>query len=490
VKAAREIQRPSTLRPLHSRIRSGALWGALNVAAGRIVQFVSTLIVARIIAPEHFGALAVATVIQMIALNISELGATTAIARADRDPDEVAPTVFTIALLTSATLTAIMLVAAPSMAALLGDPEAAPVIRVLSIAVALSGVSAVPTSLVWREYLQGPRLIVDVTSSLVTFALVVVMALSGWEALALAWSRVGGQLVSTIGYWVISPRVFLPGWNRNVVGEVLRMGLPLAASNLVVFATLNVDYVVVGRELGSTELGLYMMAFNLASLPSMVVTTLVRTVAVPTFGRMFVAGRLGEIAEWASRLVSLSAFVIAGVLAGVGTPLISALYGQRWAAAGAAMLGLAVFGIVRILTELYADLSVGAGKTSGLFWVQLAWLVALVPVMYVFVTHWGIAGAGFAHAVVAAFVVVPLYLFTLSRQSNLGAARMLRTVLLPLAAGVACALAAHLVSGLIAAVWPSAVAGALAGAAVYAAIAARPAIDLVRSYRTVAVLAG
>ena len=457
----------SATAPLATRVRTGALWGALNVGASRVLSFVSTIIVARLLAPEHFGALAVALVVQTIALNIAELGATASLGRGDRDPDEIAPTVFTIALFTSGALTAAMVVSAPWLAGVLGDPEAADVIRVLAITVALAGLSSVPTALVWRDFLQGRRLAVDLASILVGIALVVPMAMWGWGALALAWSRVGAQLVSAIGFWIVTPRRYLPGWNAHEARGILRLGLPLAASNFVVFATLNLDYVVVGRLLDPVSLGFYLLAFNLAALPSTVIVSVVRTVAVPAFGRLHAAGRLAEQAVLVARGLSFAAFPVCALLAGLAVPLVVTLFGERWALAATALLGLAALGAARILADLSADLCVGAGRTMGLLWVQLVWLVALAPALWVGVSLWGIEGAGYAHAAVAWLIVIPLYLTVVRRVVGARPGRILRACALPALGAVVCAVVAAAVAASIAEPILAFLGGGLAGTVAY-----------------------
>jgi O-antigen/teichoic acid export membrane protein len=431
------MEKEKQQRALGSRVANGTLWGAMNMALGRVLQFTTTIIVARMLAPEHFGALAVALVVQVIATNMAELGATASLARGNGDPDKIAPTVFTIALGTSALLTVLAVALAPYLAAVFGDPEATPVIQVLSLTIMLQGLSAVPSTMVWREYLQKPRIVVDTANLVVVLALVVPMAGAGWGAMALAWSRVGGQLVAAIGYWVITPKRYLPGFNRGVATEVLRLGLPLAMANLVVFVTLNLDYLLVGRIMGPVELGIYLMAFNLASLPSAVITAVIRSVAVPTFGRLHEQGTLGEASVRFVAGVSYVAFPISALLIALAHPLIVTVYGEKWASAAAIMVGLGIFGAVRILVELFSDLGVGAGRTVGLFWIQLAWLVALAPALFLGINWWGVSGAGVAHAVVACLVVVPLYLRVLRSVLGVSAARLLRGCLGPaLAASV------------------------------------------------------
>ncbi|HEU4807634.1 MAG TPA: oligosaccharide flippase family protein [Homoserinimonas sp.] len=470
-------------RSLASRVKRGSAWGSVNIALSRLLQFLTTIIVARIIAPDEFGALAVALVAQTIALNIAELGTTAALARGDRDPDSIAPTVFSLSLVTSSTLTAIMVATAPWLASALGDPSATTVIQVMAISVFLAGFSSVPTAMVWRNFLQKERLAVDLITIVVTLVLVVPLALIGWGAMALAWSRVIGQVISTIGYWLITPRRYLPGWNRAELPYLIRLGLPLAASNLVVFVTLNVDYIVIGRALGPGELGLYLLAFNLAALPSSVITTIIRTVAVPAFGRMYARGTLGASTARLLRGVAWVAFPVSALIGALGAPLMEALYGERWVPGAAALLGLSLFGAARILTEVFSDLCVGAGATIGLFWVQVLWMIALIPAMIVAVGWWGIAGAGYAHAMVAWFVVVPAYLLILSRAISIRWREQV-WAFLPLlpAAGIAGAASAAL-STMLPSAWLAILVGGIGGVLLYLLLTATIARTVASTFR-------
>ena len=58
---------------------------------------------------------------------------------------------------------------------------------------------------------------------------------------------------------------YKPGFSRAQARFVLAFGLPLAGANLLNFILLNADYAFVGRLLGPSRLGIYMLAFNAAS---------------------------------------------------------------------------------------------------------------------------------------------------------------------------------------------------------------------------------
>ncbi|MCB5292598.1 lipopolysaccharide biosynthesis protein [Arthrobacter sp. SO3] len=474
----------SGLETVRTRLRGGIVWGAVGVGSGRVLQFVTTLILARILAPEHFGALAVALVVQTIALNITELGATAALARGDRDAKEIAPTIFTIGLVTSAFLTGAVFLGAPALAAAMGDPAATPVVQIMAFTVLLAGLSGVPAAMVWRDYLQRPRALVEVAGTACTLVLVIPMALDGWGAFALAWSRLGGQLFTTAGYWLITPQRFRPGFDRRVAAYVLRLGMPLAMANLVVFATLNLDYIVVGRELGAAELGVYLLAFNLASLPSSLITAVIRTVAVPTFGRLHRAGRLAAAAPGMLGISAYLALPVSALLVGLAEPLIRVLYGQAWAGASVAMIGLGIFGAGRILTEMLADLCVGAGRTGGLFWVQVAWFVTLLPALLVGASFSGLAGVGAAQALVVWLVVLPIYFLLVRNTVGAPIGAMVLRCLPPAVAAAAAGLAGWLVANVVGQPLFAVIAGGPTGAALYLLLTRKYARQALKSLRT------
>ena len=77
-----------------------------------------------------------------------------------------------------------------------------------------------------------------------------------------------------------------PDGDRDQVRRLLAFGLPLAGANIIAFSVLNVDYVVVGRVLGATALGLYVLAFNISGWPMNVFGAVVRSISLPGFAHL------------------------------------------------------------------------------------------------------------------------------------------------------------------------------------------------------------
>jgi lipopolysaccharide exporter len=202
------------------------------------------------------------------------------------DLGRVAPTVTTLAIMSSTVLAAAMIFAAPLVATALGAPAATGAIRVMSLTVVVSGVVAVPGALLVREFKQDKRFYSEVAGFVVSTGLLVVLALDGGGSMALAWSRLGGHLVAAVLTVVFAGRYFRLSLDLDVVPNVLRFGVPLIGASFVGFAVGNVDYIVIGRALGPEPLGLYFLAYNVGSWPYALLTAVVAGTAMPAFLRL------------------------------------------------------------------------------------------------------------------------------------------------------------------------------------------------------------
>jgi O-antigen/teichoic acid export membrane protein len=464
-----EAGQPPT-EPSHLRgpIRRAVGWSTLDVAVNRTGSFVLGLVVARILAPHDFGIYAVALVVHAIVINISDLGLTNALVRDDdAGVRAAAPTVATIAVVTSLSLGALMVLTAPALARLLGAAHAAPTIRVMALTLPLTGLCAVPSALLRRDFRMDRMFIADTANNLASALVVIPLAIAGWGPLALAWSFVAGQVLTTILVIVFAPARYWPGWDGPQVAPLLRFGLPLVGANILGFSIQNVDYIIVGRLLGSVQLGLYMLAFNISGWPQSVFSSVVRSVALPAFARMQERGaNMAEQFSSALRLVSRLTFPVCLFLAALAQSLVVTVYGSKWAAASQALVGLAILGAGRTVMELFSDFLVSVGRTRAVFIVQLMWLPVLAVTLLVLVRGYGIAGAGAAHALVATLLVIPAYVYFVRRAGI--PVRMVARALLPslcwasLTAAIAWSVASQLTPPLLACV-----AGGTVGLAIY-----------------------
>ena len=412
--------RPRAAGPAMGRMmQRAAIWTGLNSFVLRLAQFVVGIVVARLVAPEQFGVFAVALVVHAIVSNVSDLGVSAAVVRAEGDLGRVAPTIMSIGIGSAAVLTTMMYLTAGPLALSLGAADAASAIRILSFTILLGGLTAVPYGLLVRTFRQDKRFVADLANFVVSTATVVVLASRGWGADGLAWSKLAGQALSCVLLIVmITPR-FRPGWRRGEARAVLRFCLPLAGASVVAFALTNVDSIVVGRMLGPLALGFYALAFNVAGWPVSVFGMMVNEVALPAFAHARTdRDRLPErLAAVLAVAAAVALPISVGCLA-LADSLVATVYGSAWTAAGPVLGVLGVLGSVRIMMVVLTIFLTAVGASRAVLAIQLTWILALLPALVLGVRAGGIVGAGLVQPVVALGVVGPLALALVRRHGG------------------------------------------------------------------------
>ncbi|GIJ44572.1 lipopolysaccharide biosynthesis protein [Virgisporangium aliadipatigenens] len=424
-------------------------WSFLSTAVSKLSTLAIGVVLARLLGPAEFGTFAVATVALLAVLSFNELGVSLAIVRWPDDPRRIIPTVTTISVAASALIAVAGFLAAPWFCAVMGAPDAVPVVRVLGISVVVSGLVAGPVAMLQREFHQKKKMVADQAAAWTTALTSMACAVGGLGAMSLAVGQLAGSVLGAILFIRFAPGTVRFGYDREIAGRLLRFGLPLAGSSIVVFAVTQIDKVVVGAALGPVPLGFYVLATNLSNWPASMFALPVRSVAPallarlqgdpPAMRRTFLstAGLLAAI--------TLPACVL--LAAGAG-PIVGLVYGAEWQPAAAVLLWVGLLAALKIMFELVYDYFVVLANTRVVFVVQVVWLVALLPALYLGARHWGPAGAGAASLLVALLVVAPIYLWEL-RRTGIGVLPLGRRLGLPLLAGlvvgVGCAVAARFV---------------------------------------------
>jgi lipopolysaccharide exporter len=460
-------------RSLSSLVGRSTMWAVLANVTMRFASIAVTALLARLLSPEDFGVFAVALAVYLVVSSLAELGMGSAIARAATEPDDIAPTVTSLSVLVSLVVAGGLAATAPVLATALGQPDAAAPIRVLALCLALTGVFAVPGAQLVREFRQDRIFLGIIVGFVVANPLLVVLAVEGGGATAFAWSRVAGQVATGLVYVLSVSRRYRPGWHRASVRPLLAFGLPLAFANLVSWTLLNADYLLLGRLVGAAQVGVYMIAFNVANWSTAVLGSVLNSVVVPALGRVREdRARLGSAVLAASELVALLALPIGAMSLALAQPLVAVLFGPTWAEAVPVLRVLSVFGVLYAFSLLCANVLVATGRTVRLLLVQAGWVAVLVPAIVVGLRLGGLPGVAWAHVVTLLAVALPGYLVTVLRSTGTTARALLRTGLRPTVAATAAAGLAWLLAGLFTAPWLALLAGGSLGGLVYAALVA------------------
>jgi O-antigen/teichoic acid export membrane protein len=424
-------------------------WSFANMAIGRLGTLAIGIAIARLLGPTEYGTFAVAMVALIAVLSFNELGVSLAIIRWEGDPARIAGTVTSISVGSSLIVFVAGWFLAPVFATTMGDPSATDVIRLMLVCVPIDGLVATPAALLQRNYQQGRRTIADQVNIWLGAALSLTLVLFGMGAMSLAIGRVVATIVFAILMISFSPLPLRFGWDRTVVGPLMRFGTPLAGASILVFAVGYLDQLVVGWRLGAEALGFYTLALNLANWPVSMLSQPVRAVAPTAFSRIQNDPERMDVNFRASfRLLLAVSLPACAALAGAAAPVIGFVYGEQWATAALALQWLALTASLRIVFELAYDFLVVKRKSLTLAVIQGIWVVVLVPALIIGAEVGGIGGVACAQFVVAGVVVLGCYAFALAR-GGIRLLPLLRSLLIPLLVAIVVGVAAVVLSQVI-----------------------------------------
>lgn len=403
---------PTTLA---QQVRSGLAWSFLGSIALRVGNLAVSITLARLLTPEIFGVFAVALSVQTILLSITDLGMETYLVRV-KDPEARAPTVATISLISGVVLAAAVFASAGIVADGFDAPQSAPVIELLSITLIIAAVDIVPYARLIRDIKQ--RLIFRITVSTFTVqsAVSIVLVVLDHGPIALAIGMLAGQSVGVVMSFVLTRTRPRFGFHRGYAGPALRFGIPAALAAMLAIALINVDNLVVARIMGDHSLGLYVLAFSIASWPMSAIGYTIQPVALAAFARNphpraseRPGGRDPALAIWAA-FAWAAAVPAAMLLIALAQPVVRLLYGETWIEAAPAVAALAALGASRVLLDLMDKYLLAHGASRTVLWIHVVWITALIPALAFGTGEFGLPGAGLASLAIAFLVVMPGYL--------------------------------------------------------------------------------
>lgn len=452
-------------------VRGAIAWGTMGSIVLRVGSLAVGIFLARMFAPADFAVFAVALTVSTILTSIADLGLSSGLIRSP-DPESDAPTVATISVVVGAVFALGLVTTAPLIEKAFGVSGSAPVVAVLGLSIPLASLGVVPYAALLRRFDQKSLLLAATTDFIVSTVVTVVLVLLGVGPMALAIARVAAQLCGTAVQFARARMLPRFGFDKRKLGPTLSFGIPIAVANVLTWAVISVDNLVVARVVGDVALGFYALAFNISNWPINAVGNAIRSIALPWFSReneLAAACVDGEdrralaragVLTWA---VALPTGVLITVMA---SPIIAVLYGSSWADSSGALAALGVFATMRVMFDLFSTYLLARGASKTVLAIQVIWVGALVPASIVGGYYFGIEGVGWSHSAVGLVLILPIYLVVL-RRSGANISALATGSIRPLLSFLPAVAAAVLVVRTISHPLPALILGSLVAVAIY-----------------------
>ena len=405
------------LRPgerLAARVFTAGAWAFALRIAMRVLILVRTVILARLLVPEDFGLMAIATLAILLLDRVTKPGFDSALVQRKGDIRGYMDTAWTVQLARAALMALILVVAAPSIAAFFGAPEAEQIIRVLSIAVLARGLASIGVVEFWRELRFDRYFWLEMSDKIADVLVSIGAAIVLRNVWALVLGVMAGAIVKTITSYVLHPYRPRIHFGRSESAELFGFGKWMWASNILTYTVTSLDDILVGRMLGVTQLGWYRMAYNFSQAVVTEFAIITSQVAFPTYSTLQTQReRLSAAYLGTLHFVAFLAFPVAIGTLLLATDLTVGLLGPGWAPMIPALRLLCIAGLARALAVTANPLFQGVGKPvipAGFAAAEVTLLVLfLVPAINELGTE-GAAGVVAASSVIVGAVALVMAL--------------------------------------------------------------------------------
>lgn len=384
-------------KQLGTRIVRGSVWTAARQAVQQVCSLALLVLVARLLPPTEVGLFAMATLVLNSTRALTETGFEQAlIQRAELD-DDTLDVGFTVVLLRSAIVGAIVAGGATWFAGFFGEPRVAELLRVLAIGLCFEGFINNRLAVFLRQ-LDFRRYFFFHTTGQVA-GLIATIAAAVW--LRDVWAIVIGQLAAVaarvIASYVLYRRRPRLHWDGAIARELIGYGRWVGASSVLLFALVQGDNLFIGKLAGAAQLAFYAWAYQLANLPPLFITQILSSVMFPAFASVRdERARLGELWVRSMRITLALTLPSAALIAVLAEPFARALLGDRWLPIVPLTYALSIFGIMRAFGASAGALLLAIGRPDLRTKIQVAQLFVLAVAIYPLYLKYGVLGVAWA----------------------------------------------------------------------------------------------
>jgi O-antigen/teichoic acid export membrane protein len=371
---------------LQIKVASAVKWSAITEIAAKIVTPLTTMVLARILAPEAFGVVATVTMIISFAAMFTDAGFQKYLVQHEfKDDDEKyknTNVAFWTNLGISFFLWAIIAIFCEPIATLVGNEGLGNVITIACIQLPLTSFSSIQMALYRRDFDFKTLFLVSVVAIFIPFFVTIPLALFGWSYWALIIGVICAQLSNATILTIKSK--WKPKWfySVGILKEMLSFSIWSLIEAISIWLTMWVDAFIIASVLNKYYLGLYQTSTSMVNaLMSLIVASAV-PVLFSTLSRLQNDSKqFNHMYFTTQRLVSVFVFPL-----GVGVYLYSnlatrILLGSQWSeASGIIGVWALASAITIVFGYLCSEVYRAKGKPKLSFLAQVLHLVVLVPV--------------------------------------------------------------------------------------------------------------
>jgi O-antigen/teichoic acid export membrane protein len=419
---------------VHNKMVSGATWMVALKGADNALGVISTIVLARLLVPSDFGALAMAmSVIALLEL-MSAFRFDVAIIQRQSVTREHLDTAWTFNVVFGAAVAAFTYGLAGAAAAFYNEPRLESILHVLAFGWLAFGLENIGTVAFRKELEFRKEFLFSLAKRVSMFAVTVPLAFILRNYWALVVGVVVGKFISVVISFLIHP--FRPRFSLAGARDLFSFSTWLLLNNILYFVNDRVSNFIIGRVSGARALGSYNVAYEISCMPTVDLAAPINRAVFPGYAKLVgEGGTLHRAFVNTIGLMTLMAFPAGVGVAAVAGPLVYVALGSQWVDAVPLVAILGVYGAIAALGTNTAYVFIALGMPKMLTLLAGVRALILVPLLYFSSRAAGPVGAAWAIFWLE-FAFRPATFFLALRALGAPASTLLPKIWRPIAASI------------------------------------------------------
>lgn len=346
---------------------SNAKWNSFSQFFKIIIQMVNLVYLAKIIPPAEYGLMAMTAVVTSLGILLRDLGTASALIQKKELTEELKNTIFWLNTLMGFIISIVICASSHWVANLYEQPRLIGVLISISIIFPLSSCVSAHLALMERESMFKKISLVEISSSLTSVIVAIIMANKGYGVYSLVGQAVTLNLLSAVQFWFFSKWTpsFKKGICINELKGIFNFSANLSVFNFINYFSRNGDSFIIGKFMSPVILGNYNLAYRIMLFPLQSLTFVASRSLYPVLSKHQDDNK--KIVDVYFNSLFVVFFITAPLMTGLALlsePFVHIVFGNQWEMTAGILKWLAPTAIIQSILSTTGAVFAAKSRTD------------------------------------------------------------------------------------------------------------------------------
>lgn len=387
----------------------GSFWMLIERFGYLSIQFISNLVLARLLMPEDFGVIGIMIVFITLSNVFVDSGFSAALIQKKDISDVDKSTVFFTNLVIASIIYGLLFISSPIISNFFHVVELSFLLRILGLILIIDAFCAIQNTLFIREMNFKTLTKVKLFSIFLASFISIILAYNDYGIYSLIVQYLLYSTTRTVTTWIVSKWKPMLTFSMNSFRILFAFGSKLLVSNFIAEIYVNFQQILIGRLYKPSDLGFYSQARQFQQIPTGTISQVINAVAFPVYSKLQTEkDKLRNMFRNNIQLVAFFNTPLMVLLAVIAHPLIVLLYSTKWIGSIGYFQFLCIgFGILLVIHQCTLSVLKALGRSDYVLKLEIIKkIVGIFLIIFgiIFVGIWGILYALAINSVIELFL--------------------------------------------------------------------------------------